>query len=78
MQKGYFSLLVKDYSNIVDQRLKYIYSSKVKVLSNQEQIFNHLEYAFQRVSGSKIAIYTVYIIMHLLVIMYCELLYMYS
>jgi len=49
MQKGYFSLLVKDYSNIVEHRLKYVYSSKVKFLSNQKEIFSHLEYAFERV-----------------------------
>lgn len=58
MQEGYFSLLVKDYSNIVEQRLRYIYSSEVKVLSNQEQIFSHLEYALQRVSGSRVVTYT--------------------
>ena len=50
MQKGYFSLLVKDYSNVVQHRLKYIYSSQVKILTKQEEVFSHLEYAFQRVS----------------------------
>ena len=59
MQTGYFSLLVKDYTNIVEHRFRYIYSSKVKILSNQEQIFSHLEYAFQRVGDSSYIVATV-------------------
>ena len=53
MQKGYYSLLLKDYTDTaVDHRqLKYVYTSEVKVLSNQREVFDHLKFAFQRVSN---------------------------
>ena len=51
MQKGYYSLLLKDYSETLDLRkLKHVYTSEVKILSNQEAVIDHLQFAFQRVS----------------------------
>ena len=53
MQKGYYSLLLKNYSDIVELRkLKYVSTSQVKILSNQDEIIDHLKYAVQRVSES--------------------------
>ena len=52
MQTGYFSLLVKDYSNVVEHRFifKDIYTSQVKILTRPEEVFSHIQYAYQRVS----------------------------
>ena len=51
MQKAYYSLLLKNYSETVELRtLKYVSTSQVKILSNPDEIIDHLKYAFQRVS----------------------------
>ena len=53
MQEGYYLLFVKDYAttNTVDFRQpKHAYTSEVKILSSQEEVIDHLKFAFQRVS----------------------------
>lgn len=49
MQRGYFSLLLKDYSPRVYTDQKYVYSSWVKLLSSQEEVTDHLKFAFNQV-----------------------------
>ena len=50
MQRGYFSLLLEDYSPQVFPDQKYVYSSLVKRLSSQEQVVDHLKFAFKQVT----------------------------
>ena len=47
MQRGYYSLLVKDYSPEVHQIQ--VYSSEVCLLSKQKQVTDHLRFALGRV-----------------------------
>ena len=47
MQRGYYSLLLKDYSPDAEQ--KQVYSSQVQFVSSQKQVVDHLKYALHRV-----------------------------
>ena len=49
MQRGYFSLLLENYSPQVYSDQKYVYSSLVERLSSQEQVVDRLKYAFNQV-----------------------------
>ena len=51
MQRGYFSLLLEDYFPQVYPDQKYVYSSLVERLSSQEQVINHLKFAFEQVKS---------------------------
>jgi len=51
MQRGYYSLLLKDYMPEVLQNQKYVYSSQVQLVSNQKEVTNHLKYALSKVSS---------------------------
>lgn len=51
MQRGYFSLLLEDYFPQVYSDQKYVYSSLVERLSNQEQVVGHLKFAFKQVTN---------------------------
>ena len=50
MQRGYFSLLLEDYSPQIYPDQKYVYSSLVEHLSSQEQVVDHLKFAFKQVT----------------------------
>ena len=63
MQRGYFSLLLENYPPQVYPDQKYVYSSLVKRLSSQEQVVDHLKYAFKQVC---------------IIIIYMHCIYMYS
>lgn len=49
MQRGYFSLLLEHYTPQVYLDQKYVYSSLVERLSSQEQVIDHLKFAFKQV-----------------------------
>ena len=66
MQRGYFSLLLEDHYPQVYPDQKYVYSSLVERLSSQEQVINHLKFAFEQVKSydyiaSTIAIVATYL-----------------
>jgi len=53
LQKGYYSLLLKNYSKQVNHDRpdkKYVYRSQVKIMSDQRELLDHLEFAYLRVS----------------------------
>ena len=60
LQEGYYSLLLKNYSTTLHYPLKrYVYTSQKKIISNQKELMDYLEFAYHRVSHYTSKLYEV-------------------
>lgn len=78
LQRGYYSLLLKDYAPEIEG--KYVYSSRVQFVSSQKEVLDHMKYALSRVriKYRKSCSYKIYTYSYICMSVHTYILYMHT